>query len=475
MTASNLQWTDRPLRELLRLAWPIAISTVSYSVMTIVDTLLIGHVGRAELAGVGLGGITSFVLLCFSFGLLQGAKILVSQAIGANRGDRGDAYLGAAVLSAVTVGAVTVVAGQVVAAFIGRLAATEAAGNAASLYLRIRVLGAPIVLLYAALREVRYAHGDARSPMVATVCAQIVNISLAFVFIFVLHRGVAGAASATIVAHTVEAGVLSWAQRKRGFGLRAVTREHLADLFRVGLPTAFQFVLEVGAFATLSLLISLFSETDMAAHQITIQVIHLSFLPTMAVAEAGSVLVGQAVGAGAYELVLRMARLALAITVAHATLWSVAFALWARPIAVLFTTDLDVVTTTIVLLHVAAAFQIFDAANIVARCALRGAGDVRYAAVVGVVTSWLFTPTFAWVLGHRFHLGAFGGWLGLCVEIVLAASVFWLRLERRGWLAIAIASRERLIAMPERPAEMAAALLPADDWGPASSPASVAK
>ena len=66
----NLAWKERPLRELIRLAWSIAVSTVSYSVMTVVDTLLVGHIGRAELAGVGLGGISAFVLLCFSFGLL---------------------------------------------------------------------------------------------------------------------------------------------------------------------------------------------------------------------------------------------------------------------------------------------------------------------------------------------------------------------------------------------------------------------
>lgn len=448
-----LQWTDRPLRELLRLAWPIAVSTLSYSVMTIVDTLLIGHVGRAQLAGVGLGGISSFVLLCFSFGLLQGAKILVSQAIGAGRSDRASAYLGAAVFSAVSIGVVTAVAGQFAAEFVGRLAATEAAGQAASLYLRIRITGAPLVLLYAALREVRYAHGDARSPMVATVSAQIVNITLAFVFIFVLHRGVAGAATASIVAHMVEAGVLSWAQRAHGFGLRSFAREHLVDLFRVGFPTALQFVLEVGAFATLSLLISRFSEADMAAHQVALQVIHLSFLPTVAMAEAGSVLVGQAVGAGAYALVLRVARLALLITVGYAAFWSLIFGLVARPIASLFTSDAMVVATAATLLHVAAIFQIGDAANIVGRCALRGAGDVRYAAVVGVVTSWLCTPTFAWVLGYRFKLGAYGGWLGLCVEIALAAGLFWLRLERRGWLAIAMASRERLLRAPASAAE----------------------
>jgi len=106
------------------LAWPIAVSTLSYSVMTVVDTLLVGHIGRAELAGVGLGGISAFVLLCFSFGLLQGAKVLVSQAIGAGRPDRARAYQGAAVAVALAIGVVTVVLGQFVAA-IGRTPGTR--------------------------------------------------------------------------------------------------------------------------------------------------------------------------------------------------------------------------------------------------------------------------------------------------------------------------------------------------------------
>lgn len=456
----NLPWQERPLRELIRLAWPIALSMISYSVMTVVDTLLIGRVGRSELAGVGLGGVTAFVLLCFSFGLLQGAKVLVSQAIGARRPDRANAYLGAAVTTALSIGLVTVLLGQAVALLIGRLASTEAAGHAAGTYLKIRILGAPFALLYVALREVRYAQGDPQSPMRATVAAQATNIALAVTFIFVLHWGVAGAAFATVLAHGVEAGTLSLAQRSRGFGLGVVRREHIAELFRMGLPTGLQFALEVGAFATLSLMISLFSEVEMASHHIAIQVIHFSFLPAMAVAEAASVLTGQAVGAGVYDAVKRVAHLAMGITAVYAGAWSLLLALAAPLVVSSFTTDPGVISVAVTLLHVAAVFQIFDASNIVARCSLRGAGDVRYAAVIGVFTSWLCTPTLAWVLGRHYKLGAFGGWVGLCLEIIIGSSILWWRIERRGWMAAATTSRARLTAdrhLEEREIEAIAA------------------
>ena len=90
--------------------------------------------------------------------------------------------------------------GQAVAVLLGHLAATEAAGRAARTYLQIRIVGAPLALLYVALREVRYAEGDAQSPMRATVAAQAVNILLAVLFIFVLKQGVRGAACATVIS-----------------------------------------------------------------------------------------------------------------------------------------------------------------------------------------------------------------------------------------------------------------------------------
>ena len=129
------------------------------------------------------------MLLTFSIGLLRGAKMLVSQAIRGKARRRGRAYLAAAVVSSFAIGLVTIVFGQVIASPRGRLTASEAAAIAAARYLRIRSLGAPLVLLYVALREVRYADGDARSPTIATLAAHVANIVLAGTFVFGLLGG----------------------------------------------------------------------------------------------------------------------------------------------------------------------------------------------------------------------------------------------------------------------------------------------
>lgn len=444
----RLPWEPTLLAELLHLSWPITVSMISYSVMTLVDTLLVGRMGAAQLAGVGLGGTATFVLLWGSFGLLRGAKTLVAQAIGAGRSEAVGPILGAAVWTALAIGAATILLGQLLGEVLVHLCATTAAGLAARTYVRIRILGAPLALLYVALREVRYGLGDARSPMRATVAANVVNIALACLFVLGLKMGVAGAALATVIAHGVEAGWLALSSRRRSpgemFALKRASARHLRALWRIGLPTGLQFMLEVGAFAVLAAMVASMSEVDMAAHQVALQVIHFSFLPAFAVGEAASVLAGQAVGADRDAVVLRVAHRALLAAGVYTGACTVALAGFAPLIASGFTGSQALLALAVRLLHVAAVFQVFDGANVIARAVLRGVGDVRYAAWMGVITSWALTPPLTWLLGFRLKLGAFGGWLGLCCEIIVGAVLLWIRLERRSWRPAAEAIRAEL-------------------------------
>ena len=446
---TGLGWTPAPGRELARLAWPIAVSMLSYSVMTLVDTLFVGRLGPPALAGVGLGGVTAFALLCFPMGLLGGVKVLVSQATGAGKNDaaRGASYLAAGLVLALAWSAVVIVVGQLVGNALALFTATPAVGEVSRVYLVVRVLGAPAVLVFVALREYRHGEGDTRWPMIAVLVANGANVALDWLLIFGLELGVAGAAWATVASSAIQAAILWFAPprsavaRLRRLKSRGAWLARLPAVWRMGAPGGLQFLLEVGSFTVLSLMIAAFSEVDMAAHHIAIQVIHFTFLPGLAVSEAASVLTGQAVGAGRDELVQRVGRRALAMAGGYAVVCTVVLTVGGSWIAAGFTADPELLRRTTGLLYVAAFFQVFDAANVVARGALRGTGDVRFTAVVGIVTAWVVVPPLTWLLGRGAELGALGGWLALCVEIVVAAAIFWLRLERGRWRGAAIRAR----------------------------------
>jgi MATE family multidrug resistance protein len=112
---------------------------------------------------------------------------------------------------------------------------------------------------------------------------------------------------------------------------------------------------------------------------------------------------------------------------------SLGFALGAPLIVAGFTSSVALAAVAVRLLRVAALFQVSDGANIVARAILRGVGDMRFAAVVGVATAWLMTPPLTWLLGAHAHLGAAGGWLGLCGESVLGSLILWRRVRSGAW------------------------------------------
>ncbi|GAB4209320.1 MAG: MATE family efflux transporter [Sandaracinaceae bacterium] len=434
------------MRELIGLAWPITVSLLSFGVMTFVDTLFVSTIGTAALAGVGLAGVATFALYCFSMGLLRGVKVLASQAIGFGRRDELGAYLGAGLAVALVLGVVTIGVGEIVALLLPSIAASDAAGEAAQVYLRLRVLGAPLVLAFVAIRELRYGESDTHSPMVAGIAGNAVNIALNYLFVIELGWGVRGSALATLFGHAVELLVVLYAQSRFGFAISGTRPRHVADLVKVGVPTGLQFLLEMGSFSLLTAIVSTMGEVQMAAHHIAIQVIHFSFLPTVALAEAGSVLAGQAVGANQDVLVKRVARQALVASTLYTGGWSLLLVLGGREVASVFTADPELASVALVLLHVAAAFQIADGAATVARGVLRGAGDAKVPAQLGVLCAWVFTPPLAWVLGRGLGLGALGGWIGLCGEITTLALLCWWRLEKNRWLPLAEASRARLRA-----------------------------
>jgi MATE family multidrug resistance protein len=443
-TVSSLHWIDRPGRELLRLAWPITVSMLSFSTMTLASTAFVAQIGSAELAGVGLAGVVGFSLVCFGIGLLRGAKTLVSQAVGANRRDRIPELLGASLVIALVLGVTALVVAQLVAPLLAALSASPRAGAFAAQYLAIRSLGAPLILVYAALREASYGEGDTRTPMRASLAGNAVNIALDAVFIFGLGWGVGGVALATIFGNATELAVLAWPMRAKLRGLRW-RKAAARDVWAQGVPNGLQFIMEVGSFLILTVLVARMGAVDGAAHQMVLHLVNVSFLPAHALAEAAAVLVGQAVGAGKDPLVPKVAKRALAIGAGYSTVVLVAYAILGGTIAhAMASGDAQLGDRATLLVYVGLAFLTADAANVIARGVLRGASDVRYAAIVGIATSWLTTPPLTWFLGMDLGLGVVGGWIGLAVEIFAGASLFWLRIYRGGWRPAAAAARRAM-------------------------------
>lgn len=434
LNQQKLAWADAPLRTLITQSWPIVVSMLSYSTMTLADTFFVAGEGASALAGVGLGGTAAFVIFGFSFGVLRGVKILGAQARGAGAFDRERAALSAGIVAALSIGVVSIVVGGAASCAMPWLAGSPEAGVHARDYLLVRALSAPILLLYVALREARYGQGDSQRPMIAAVIANVLNVVLDALFVWGFDAGVLGVAWATFIATVVQAALLlasTWRIERR------FVRPTLADviaLFRVGTPTGVQFLLEIGSFSLLTIFLARMPELELAAHQIAIQVIHFTFLPAIGVSETVSAMAGQAIGARRLRMVGVVTNGGFVLVIAYAIVCSVLLLVFGPSVARGFTNDAALIARAGELLLIASLFQIADAAGVILRGVLRGAGDVKVPAVIGIACAWTLTPPLTWWLGLELGFGAVGGWIGLTAEIFLATTLLGVRYARGDWL-----------------------------------------
>ena len=440
---STLPWFDRPISHLLQLTWPICVSMLSYAVYTIVDTWFVAELGTEALAAVSMGGVLSFALIWFGMGTLQAVKLNVARDRGAGSAHEADHWIHSGFRLAFRLGLLFVASSGVIAFFAPYLTETLAAGKLAQQYILIRMAAAPLLLLAAAQREALYGESESRIPLLGSLTSTAVNIGLDALFILAFGWGVPGAAFATAIAYGADLLALRLldARRRKQLDRPPLSLLHVlrtkADperqraLWRLGWPIGAGNFLEIGAFTLLTIIVAQVGDAALAGHQIVLQVIHFGFLPVLAMGESASILVSEALGAKRPRWVLGVAWRSLATISVFTGCMALGLYSGAHWIANAFRAEAQLHALIVELLSIAALFQIGDGFNIVARCVLRGAQDVRFVTSVTVSLTWLTTCPLAYVLAHQLGFGAAGAWWAILMEIVVVASILWIRLIRR--------------------------------------------
>jgi len=432
------------LAELVKLAWPIAAAMCGETLLGLVDTKLVGGLGAAALGGVGVATTFMFLAYAMVWGIMRGVKVRASHAVGRGAGEDGVRYAQTGVVIGALLGVVIAIAGRDVSPVLRLARIDDSLIPYARDFFAMVTLGAPATAVVAALTQHRQAIGDSRTPMFVGIAGNVFNAVVAYALIYgrfgLPALGVRGGALGTAITEWLEAFAMLailWrdarAHARSTLGFRAA----LFEVLSLGVPTGLHFVGELLAFTLFTVLIGGLGATEIAAHQLALATIRTSFLPGLAISEAACVMVGRALGAGSLPAADRATSAAIKLAAGFMAACGIVFAVLGGTIARVFTDDANVAHTAQRLLWVAAVFQVLDAVNIVLRGALRGAKDVRFAAVLGIAVVWTCVPTAAFVLGKLAHLGALGGWLGFVGETTVGAAVFWWRWRRGAWRATA--------------------------------------
>jgi MATE family multidrug resistance protein len=410
---------------------------VGLMLMGVVDTIMVGRLSAAALAGVALGNLYFFGCTIFGMGALFALDPVVAQAVGAGdpegvaRGVQRGHVL--ALLLAVPSTLLLLTAGPVLTA-LGQPA--EVVPLAAA-YARWCAPGVLPFYFFVVQRQSLQALRHLQPILVTILLANLFNVLLDWMFIYgrlgAPAMGVAGAAIATSIgrwALPVVLLLLAWRDlRPALLPLRPAALEPapLRRTMRIGAPIGLQMMLEYAAFGAVALLMGRIGTTAVAAHQVAINLASLTFMVPLGVGQAGAVLVGHAIGARDQESARGAARAAVSFGVGFMAFTAVAFLVAPTPLARLYTTDLPTIALAASLLPVAGVFQLFDGAQAVATGILRGAGDTRVPMLTTLGGYWLFGLPLSLLLGFRTDLGAVGLWWGLAAALGLVAVILALR------------------------------------------------
>jgi MATE family multidrug resistance protein len=432
------------LRELVALAWPIAAAMLGETAMGIVDTKLVAGLGASALAGVGMGTVLMYLGYSVVFGLMRGVKVRAAYAAGEGRARDAQAYALAGVLLGLAAGVTVFALARDATRVVELLGIRGATVPAARDFLAARTWGAPAACVVAALTQHRQGIGDSRTPMLVGLFGNVVNATLAYALIHghlgLPALGVRGAGFGTATTEAMNASILLallWrdARRARGGAQPMALRRALGEVASLGLPTGLHFGLETLGFTVFTAILGGLGAGEIAAHHVALNVVRASFLPGLAVSEAGCVLVGRALARARLAEAERVTRVALGLAVGFMSLCGLAFAALGGTIAGAFTDDAAVVAVVRRLLLVAAVFQALDASYAVLRGALRGAKDVRWTAVVGTAICWTCLPGAGYFFARVCGWGATGAWCGFVFETTVGASLLWYRWTRGRWRA----------------------------------------
>lgn len=428
--------------EILRLAVPAFFNLVAEPLFLLADSAIVGHLGTAQLAGVGVAGAILSTVLSLCIFLAYGSTGAVARRLGS--GDSAGAirqgidglWVGVLIGVALTVICLAT-AGQMVDAF----GVNSDAAHEARVYLRVAVFGLPAALGMLAATGLLRGLQDTRTPLVVAVGANLVNIGLNYALVYGLGMGVAGSALGTVLAQWASLGVYVAVVLSRSLRLRVAIGPSLSGMKRSLFGSAPLFLRNVAV--RLVVFVSAAIAADMgtaqlAAHQVAFNVWTALALGLDAVAIAGQALVGRYLGAsdasGAREASRRMVEWSFGM---GAVLGIVIFAT-RDLLPPLFTNDAEVRQHLSDVLVVVAVMQPWAGWVFALDGVLIGAGDVRYVAFAQLLTIVVFAPLAITVL--VLDLGLQGLWWAIAVWVLARLAVMGYRMLGDAW-AVGGASR----------------------------------
>ena len=443
-TPSNLR---AEVTAMVRLAFPVVLAELGWMLQGVVDVVMVGRLGPVAIGAVALGNALYYAPSLFGLGLLLGLDTVIAQSYGEGDFDACHRWLAQGVYIALVAAPALMALLFAMALGIGHFGVKPELVAPSAGYLRVLLWGTLPLLLYTAARRYLQAVAQVAVITFTFLLANLTNWGANYVLINgklgLPAMGVRGSALSTVLSRVLMAGMLlgfAWLhERRRGHPLFAHwAGPHLRQvrrLVQLGLPSAMQLLLEVGAFGVATILAGRISADALAAHQIALNYAAMAYMVPLGISSAAAVSVGHAIGGANPARARRSAWIALLLGISFMLCSATGFVTAPRLLTSLYTSDPRVLAVTTPLLILAAIFGTFDAAQIILTGALRGMGLTRVPMLANLLGYWVvglpLSVLLAFYAGHAPLDGVVGIWTGLTLALIVIAVVLFLYWRQR--------------------------------------------
>jgi putative MATE family efflux protein len=410
-------------RQILRLAVPALGALLAEPTFLLVDAAIVGHLGTAQLAGVGIASVILGTLVGLSVFLAYGTTAQVARSLGAGQIDRALSFGIAGLYLAVIIGVLVLVVGWPLAVpLIDAFGGGPEVSAFGVTFLRWSLVGMPAMLVVLASTGVLRGLQDTRTPLLVAVVGAVVNIGLNLLLVNGLGFGVAGSAIGTVITQVGMAVALVAAvvraARRVGAPL-APHSGHIRGAGRAGIPLFIRTLTLRAAIIVTTVVATRQGVAELAAQQVVLSIWNFLALGLDALAIAAQALTGKALGEGDGPAARRLTAAMLRWGVGAGVVIGAAVLLIHAVAGSAFSPDPEVRSAVAAALIVVAVSQPLCGWVFVLDGVLIGAGDGVYLALAGVVTLVVYLPAAAAVA-----VWAPGGTAGLVWLWVAFSSVF---------------------------------------------------
>lgn len=428
----------RHLADTALLGAPLIGAQIAQLAINTTDVLIISHLGTVELAAIVLASQFFFTVFILGSGFSTAAIPLATHAlaIGDERGVRRSIRMGMWASLAFSLVSIPIfLYSEPILLALGQK--PDVAAYAAS-YLHIAGFGIIPALQFMVLRSFLSALKRASIILYVTVAVLVLNAVFAYIFVlghfgmpaFGMHAAAYVAAGVNLFGFLAAVVYIERVPMLAAYGL--FTRfwrpdwQALGEVVRLGIPVGFMVLAEVSLFTVASLMMGWIGTVELAAHGIALQFASMSFMVPLGLAQAATVRVGLAAGAGQRVEVMRAGGAAVLLATGFAVISCILFIVERESLARLFvdpasSNAAELIATAGPFIIVAGAFQLFDGLQAIGAGLARGLKDSTVPMVLAIASYWGIGFTSAYVLAFPLGFGGIGIWYGFMLGLAAAS------------------------------------------------------